>query len=371
MSSKQYSIEIDRVTASQWSALLDDFADANIYQTWAYGAVRWGEENLSHVVLKRGDQPVAISQLRIVKFPFIRGGIAYLRWGPLWQLRGQEMDAEIAGQMVQALHQEYAINRGLFLRILPDAFAGSKRAEVLHMAFSNAAGGRGNGLSTDERTFLLDLKPGLDELRKKLDQKWRNQLNRAEKNGLTVDESDSVEALDLFLEIYYAMMARKQFSTSVDAQEFRRMQADLPAHHRMKVLICRQGETPVAGIVCSIMGNSAIYLLGATNDNGLTAKGGYLLQWTFIKRLKEAGIRHYDLGGIDPLRNPGVYHFKSGLSGADVSRIAMLESCANPGSQLFVKAANCAMWCKDVARRTANRSAGHLTRLRRPNSARS
>ena len=105
----------------------------------------------------------------------------------------------------------------------------------------------------------------------------------------------------------------------------------------MRVLICRQAGVAVAGIVCSGMGKSGIYLLGATSDNGLKAKGAYLLQWAMIKWLRENGYWYYDLGGIDPVANPGVYHFKSGLSGQEVCRLAAIEACGNPLSWLGVR----------------------------------
>ena len=86
------------------------------------------------------------------------------------------------------------------------------------------------------------------------------------------------------------------------------------------------------------MGDSAIYLLGATSDDGLNSKGAYLLQWTLIKWLKENGIRWYDLGGIDPAGNPGVYHFKRGFSGADVCQINPLATCDSTVSAVIVRA---------------------------------
>ena len=46
-----WSVEIDRASADQWSSMLDLFDDANIYQSAAYGGVRWGEKNLSRIVL--------------------------------------------------------------------------------------------------------------------------------------------------------------------------------------------------------------------------------------------------------------------------------------------------------------------------------
>ncbi|HEY6445190.1 MAG TPA: hypothetical protein VIY53_01925, partial [Acidobacteriaceae bacterium] len=41
------------------------------------------------------------------------------------------------------------------------------------------------------------------------------------------------------------------------------------------------------------------------------------------------GIRLYDLGGIDPKANPGVYHFKKGFSGLDITQIAPLCASAS------------------------------------------
>ena len=86
------------------------------------------------------------------------------------------------------------------------------------------------------------------------------------------------------------------------------------------------------------MADSAIYLLGATADDGLNAKGAYLLQWNLIQWLKTKGVRWYDLGGIDPEGNPGVYSFKRGLSGLDVCQLPPLVACNNIFSYAVVKA---------------------------------
>ena len=332
-----YRREINGIAESEWTALVDRFQDANIYQTWSYGAVRWGEKHLSHLVLRRNDEAVAIAQLRVIRFPFFRSGVAYLRWGPLCQLRGREFEPEILRQMAVALYEEYVRKRGLLLRVLPNAFAGSQRAQVFQTAFSRLAMTPLAGGSA-EKTFLLDLSPSLEELRKKLDPKWRNKLSGAERNGLEVIEGEGTEEYGTFLKIYEQMWQRKRFETTVNVEEFARIQETLPKAQRMWVLIGKQNNTPVAGIVCSAMGNSGIYLLGATSDVGLKAKGAYLLQWTMIKWLKENGFQYYDLGGIDPERNLGVYQFKRGFSGREVAYIGPITLCENPFSSLLMRA---------------------------------
>jgi hypothetical protein len=287
--------------------------------------------------LKRDGQVLGMAQLRIVRPTPLKFGMAYLRWGPLWERRGLPLDSEVPARMVRAIEDEYVGKRKLLLRVLPNAFAGSPRAEVIQSAFS-AFSREPLTAENTYRTFVVDLSPSLDELRKSLDPKWRNKLSGAEKNNLTVVAGNGREQYQRFCQLYYQMRKRKTFETTVDVEEFQRIQDDLAETHRMQILICEDKGIPVAGVVVSAMGDSAIYLLGATSDAGLNTKGAYLLQWTIIQWLKENGIRWYDLGGIDPEGNPGVFSFKKGFSGLDVCQINPLVASGSSASSAMVKA---------------------------------
>jgi lipid II:glycine glycyltransferase (peptidoglycan interpeptide bridge formation enzyme) len=331
-----WQVEVDLATPTEWASTLDLFYDANIYQTWSYGVVRWGRKNLSHLVLKRDGEVVGMAQLRIIRPTVFSFGMAYLRWGPLCHRRGTELDAEATLCMARALQEEYVSKRGLLLQILPNVFTGSPRAQLFESAFIEFTQEPRTSANT-YRTFVLDLAPSIEQLRKNLDKKWRNQLTRSEKNGLRIVLGSGIDEYRIFCQMYNQMWKRKAFETTVDVEEFGRLQEDLPETHRMRVLICEQDGRPVAGLVASAMGDSAIYLLGATSDDGLNAKGAYLLQWTLIQWLKENGVRWYDLGGIDPEGNPGVYLFKRGLSGADVCQLTPLVACYSVVSSAVVR----------------------------------
>jgi lipid II:glycine glycyltransferase (peptidoglycan interpeptide bridge formation enzyme) len=84
---------------------------------------------------------------------------------------------------------------------------------------------------------------------------------------------------------------------------------------KMRVLLARHEERLCAGLIYSALGDTALYLFGATNDAGMKTSASYLLQWEAIKRLKADGLSAYDLHGINPELNPGTYHFKKGLAG--------------------------------------------------------
>ena len=317
--------------------MLDLFEDANIYQTAAYGEVRWGERSLSRLVLKRGGEVVGIAQLRVIRPTPLKFGMAYLRWGPLWERRDGSSDPEVPRRMARAIEDEYLRTRKLFVHVLPNAFAGSPRAEVFQSVFSSFSIKAPK--STDAyRTFLVDITPPLEELRKGLDAKWRNKLKQSEKNHLTVVSGNGSKEFAAFCEIYFQMRERKTFESTVSVEEMSRIQDALPEPQRMQVLICQDKGVPVAGIVVSAMGDSAIYLLGATSDAGLNSKGAYFLHWTMMSWLKERGIKTYDLGGIDPEGNPGVYYFKRGFSGVDSCQINPFAASKSAASSAMVKA---------------------------------
>jgi hypothetical protein len=327
-----YSAEIDQVGKAEWSEFLQRFDDANIYQTWSYGSIHWGKGNLSHLVLKKYGSIVAAVQSQVVKLPFIGRGIAYITGGPLW-LHGKEKELGNIRQMARALLEEYVLHRGLLLRVLPNQIEGDNNAirSIFEMEGFRWRSG-------SHRSSLLDLKPSLEILRKGLRQKWRNSLNRAEKNGLKLVEGTEDKLYEAFIVLYNEMLTRKGFSPGVDINEFRKIQKDLPDDLKMRIMICEFEEEPVSALVGSLIGNRGIYLLGATGDKGLKLKGSYLLQWRMIQWLKEHGARWYDLGGIDPDGNPGVYHFKTGLGGVDVKYLGCFESSQSLVSSFLVKA---------------------------------
>ncbi len=355
MDDREFQVEVDRATAATWAEGLDAFADANVYQTWAFGVVRWGERNLSHLVLKRDGEIVAMAQIALAGPRKLGIGIAYLRWGPMWHRKGREREPRVLERMAAALQGEYVRRRRLFLRILPNAYAGTERGDIFHRAFVRY-GNETFKPGESYRTLDVDLTPSLPDLRRCLDQKWRNQLNRAEKNQLVIRDGGGERDFSTYIAMHEEMLARKRFGPSSDIQEFERMQPMLPPRQRIRVLICEHEGAPVAGLVGTCMGDSGIYLFGATTERGLKTKGAYLLQWQMIEWLKEQGAHRYDLGGINPETNPGVYHFKAGLSGRDVLYIPPLVSCESPASGLFVGAAEFA--------RTRLRAA--TRRLRRP-----
>lgn len=312
MSAGQFHIEIDNTNGERWSKLITQFADASIYQTWSYGAVTRGTSNLSHIVLKRGDEIVGCCQVVIRRMPILNVGVADIKWGPLWRKTGTEFEVEAFVYLMREIKREYAVKRRYLLRMWPGV-AGDWKERVKEILTNE--GFESAPTTTPYRTLRLDLSLTLEDLRKNFLQKWRNHLNKAEKCGLTVVEGTTDKLYGIFLTLVAQVVKRKNFTPGVDYRQFGRINEELPEPLKMRVVVCESQGKPIAVAVCSAIGDTAIYILGATGDEGKGLNGAYLLQWRLIQWLKDHGIRWYDLGGIDPQNNPGVYEFKRGLAG--------------------------------------------------------
>ena len=112
---------------------------------------------------------------------------------------------------------------------------------------------------------------------------------------------------------------RKEFSVDLDETFYEAVQSDLVARDQFVLTIARLDGEPVAGHVASMLGDTCVYLLGASNAEGRGTKASYLLQWKVIDEARQRGCNYYDLGGIDVEANPGVARFKQRMGGSVVS----------------------------------------------------
>jgi peptidoglycan/xylan/chitin deacetylase (PgdA/CDA1 family) len=322
-----HAVQVDGIEPAAWDEVLRRFADASVFQTWSYEARRPGRGEVSRLLVRHRGTVVAAAQARIVRIPGLGRGVAYVRWAPLWQPRGEPPRPEVLRQALRALRNEYAVRRRLLLRVFPVVFSDDPHGLV---SVFESEGYRRRADLHAERTLLVDLRRDAAELRKGLHPKWRADLLKAEKAGLEVLEGEGPELWDLFTGIYADMVRRKQFVDTADIDHFRAVQMDLPAAFKLRIFVARTEGRAGAGIICSALGTTGLYLFGATNADGMATRGSYLLQWRAIEWLKRAGIETYDLNGINPEANPGTHRFKArlcGQNGREVRFAGCFEAC--------------------------------------------
>ena len=316
---------LETVGRDEWVRCCESFADHNYRHCWDYGQVvaRRHRASSEHRVLRAGGRVVALAEVRVKSMPLVGGGIAYVSGGPLFRA-GHADEMEGLKSAIDALRQEYVQRRGLVLRIAPRLNAPELNDEVSRILLDAGMIRARTGQSY--RTFLLPLNRPAQAIRAGFAQKWRNCLNKAERGELDVTVSADAEALRRFVELFREFVLRKSLHIELDADFYTDVQARLPASEALTVVLAEHEGKLVAGHVSSAVGDTCVYLLGATDEMGLRLNAAYVLQWVAISMALERGCRWYDLGGIDPDGNPGVYHFKKGLGGIDVTAPGPFEA---------------------------------------------
>lgn len=323
-SSARVTIEIDDIAKQAWDELIKSFNDASIYQSWSYGAVRWGQKNCSHIVMKSDGQPLAVAQVRLFTMPIVGPYAAYVSRGPLWRRKGMAKDYNILRQILRCLYKEYVEKRRCLLRVNLNEAENESIVKEL-----KAEGFRRQLYAPKDHTIQLSLDSSLSELKKGLYKRWREKLRRAERNGLSLFEGNGLDLYDKYIKLYRELRERKRFCSGADIYQCRRIQQYLPDDFKMKILLCTYKEKPVSGLVYSNIGDTGIPIFSATGHEGLKLHGSYWLRWIMLERLKEDGCRILDQGGVDKQSNPGSYKFKAGMGGHEVIRMGSFEAVNN------------------------------------------
>ncbi len=161
-----------------------------------------------------------------------------------------------------------------------------------------------------------------DAMRSRLQQKWRNQLNKAEATGLVVTD----QPLDATRHAWFLEAEAKQQKT--------RGYKSYPTGFLLAFAAANKGQArlysaayegmPVAGMLILKHGAMATYQAGVTTVTGRQHCAHNLLLWNVMRDLQERGVSRLDLGRVD--LSPGLRRFKLGC-GAEMETLS--------GSYLF------------------------------------
>jgi hypothetical protein len=289
-------------------AVASGFADLSWRQAPAYGeqaARRVGaaQERLS---LRDETSLLGYADVRIKHLPATPWGVALVSQGPVVGASTPEH----YGKALDLLADEYVRRRRLVLRVEPPLFVGDQSDVTrlfLERGFAHRPG--------EYHSFLIDLRLPTDDLRRKLDGKWRTDLARGERNAITIRCSEDPADFDRFAPLLDQLQAAKGFRAAQDVGFFRNIAARQRMADHIRIHLAEHEGKVIAGHVGAFSGDTAVYLLGATDAVGRQMRAAYLLQWAAICYAKQRGQRWYDLGGIDEMENPDVFRFKKRMGG--------------------------------------------------------
>jgi len=173
--------------------------------------------------------------------------------------------------------------------------------------------GVSTGFGQCERYFLhaVDLRPGIDEIFRRLHHSVQRKIRRAEREALVYEEGNSEQLLEHFYKLVVATR-RRQHLPPQPKQWFRSLIASLGAN--LKIRVAFKDGMPIASILTLSHKKTVTYKYGSSDERMHPLGGVALVFWNTIQQAKAAGCETLDLGRSD-IDNHGLAAFKEHWGG--------------------------------------------------------
>ena len=142
----------------------------------------------------------------------------------------------------------------------------------------------------------------------RLDGSTRRAIRKAEKSGLSVSVSGSMDAMKTF----YTLQCKTRRRHGLPPQPFvffSNICRHILSRDQGMVVVASCGTRPIAASVYFQSGGRAIYKFGASDESFQHLRGPSFVMWAAMKRLARNGVRTLDLGRTS-ISNEGLRRFK-------------------------------------------------------------
>ncbi len=297
-------------TLKEWRDLYAKAIQQNWMQTWAYAQASLVTDHLRSRLglIEKDGQSIGVLCIQEIKLGPIH--IVNLKRGPLWFT---QPTSEMFIEFASAFRKEFPKSFFQRLRWLAEfEMQDENKSQTLEQLNKI-------GFKLRKENFVtswIDLDQPVEVLRKNMEQKWRNCLNKAEKSNLTIKHEGKLKNKALFFSHYKVHLQSKKYRGS--SEKFLSVEfSELEKLNDIFYLWAFHENKPISCIAITIHGNTAAYRVGWNTENGRAYNAHYLLLWQALLISKERNLKYFDIGGLLPDDAPGITKFKKGLGGQE------------------------------------------------------
>jgi hypothetical protein len=296
-------------TSSEWNKTIGHFDDVNVYQTseWADHKSKSGWSVVRLVCKADGARVITAAQCLYRSGPFSTV-VAWVPGGPIGDLNK-------ATPKFVALLKSHLNTKLIYVRI-----AVMRSSD--HVTAGQLASYKWNKSTTTIGTksslvHLLDVEESIRLTR--CSANWKRNLKRSTKiqsYPYVWQKPDSTSLSSAYQE----MNDYKQ----IEGVSLNRSAQDLQSAIDVfgdKLILVRSDDADgnalaIRGAIC--FGDTAWDYIAITTPAGRKTYASYAVFWALAESCFQLGMRRFDLGGIDPINNRGVYDFKKGTGSFQV-----------------------------------------------------
>jgi peptidoglycan pentaglycine glycine transferase (the first glycine) len=302
------------IQEQEWQAFIDRVKPNTFLHSWEWGQF---EESLGRKIFRIGvyEKNNLIAVVLWSKIKARRGTFLLCPHGPIiaedYRSKLKEILDAIKKDAISIAEQEKCD----FIRISTLVIDSPESRQIFkNLGFRNAP-----IHMHSELAWILDIRTTEEELLKQMKKNTRYSIRKAEKDGVKIKKSQSLDDFEIFWNIYMTTATRQQFIPY--SREYLKKEFELFLKNNKAVLFFgTYHDEPVSTAFVVYANGSGYYHHGASNQKFPSVPASEYVQWAAIQEAKARGCEHYNFWGIVPesaTKHPwyGLSKFKRGFGG--------------------------------------------------------
>jgi FemAB family len=313
----------DEEALQSWDRTLLTFDDCSPYQSYSWGEYRKGLGWMPcrWTAIDEREKLVALMHGALRRYPF-GVGLVWCEGGPIGDLSVCDQSLLAAIKATTGLKHVYCRFRCDRARNIEDSLR--LVAQGWSLSWSPL---------TTCYSMALDLKQDEDRLLAACDRNFRRNLRRAGESNCKVEQWFNPDVRDV-VSVYESMQDLKGIDEQLSGDEIRQMIERLGRELVLYRCVNEAGKVvSLQGVL--VVGGRAVSLLWATNEEGRRLLASYAILWALVQHCQKIGVRIYDLAGVDPIRNHGVYRFKRSSGASPIEYLGEWDCATSAAMQWF------------------------------------
>ena len=304
---------------SQWDAQLLKLNTPCIYQSssWSNHRANFGWKSVRLVT------ETTRCYAQVLYKSVFNTTVAWIPGGPLGDQ--SEVTTEIVTALQQITKSKYVYVRLNLLEESDVVCAQSLQTNKWHQVSTKLS----SGLS-----LIYRLDKDEPTRRNALSTNWGRNLRRGESRNSKPYLWTEVSA-DVISDLYTQLSEYKDLTESDEIPSAATIDSLIKCcKSELRVIRCDdEAGKPLAVRGALIFGSKAWDIFAAVSPQGRKQYSSYVTAWSLLNHCATENCKTYDLSGIDPVKNKGVYDFKHGTGATEIKYIGEWES----GSPFFVQ----------------------------------
>lgn len=309
-------------TQKKWNNLLIKFKTANIYQSFEWGEYKAlsGWSPYRWIASDEQNNIVALFQGLVRKYSF--------KTGMIWGTGGPVGNISFCGDSFrQTIFNDLNLKNGYCRFFFQRQYDINDTLVLKKLGWQRALYPINSGLSMFSDLFIKE-----EDALSACSKNWRRNLRRSNKFGLKFYQWHCPDPLKIS-SIYKEMESYKQLKEQFSFVDLKGIFEKL----KNQIILFRCDDSmgnllAIRGAL--IFGKQAWDFIAAANVESRKIYASYGLYWALARHCHSLGIKKYDMGGIDPALNPGVFNFKKGVGSVPVEYLGEWDWASHEGLRL-------------------------------------